>query len=546
VNRSLLLPLIAALTLAGCASVPPEDATGTGDGTAATDPQASASPPPSMTGNRAASDPPGSRQATDEAAPPDDLWERIRRGYAIPGHDNPRVARQFNDYASYGDYWLRVSRRAQPYLHPIVETLDDRGIPLELALLPIVESAFRPFAYSHGRAAGIWQFIPATGRHYGLEQNWWYDGRRDVLAATEAAVDYLSYLGEMFEGDWLLAIAAYNAGEGTVQRAIERNRRAGRPTDYWSLDLPEETMNYVPRLLAISELVADPERHGIELEPIANRPAVEQIELDRQIDLALAADLADIDMETLYRLNPGYNRWATPPTGPHRLLLPRDRARAFRARLAEQPDNAWMRWQRHQIARGETLGGIAAQYHITVDSLRSANDLDGALIRAGDHLLVPIASRPTGEYVMTAGARQQKTRNRQRDEGERRLYTVRSGDSFWSIAQRFGVGVRPLARWNGMAPGDTLGVGEQLVVWTQRGTGDPQPDRRARPGIAAGDRLQSVTYSVREGDSLYRIARQFNVSIDDLQRWNDLSADAYLQPGQSLRMRVDVTAQSSP
>ena len=542
-NRSLVLPLAAALVLAGCASVPPQGNPTGGGAPSASDTRASASTPPA-TASRRATETRDRSQAADDSAAPDNLWERIRRGYAIPGHDNPRVERQFNDYVSYGDYWLRVSRRAQPYLYPIVETLEARDIPLELALLPIVESAFRPFAYSHGRAAGIWQFVPATGRHYGLEQNWWYDGRRDVLAATDAAVNYLSYLGEMFDGDWLLAIAAYNAGEGTVQRAIRRNRQAGRPTDYWSLDLPQETMNYVPRLLAISELVANPERHGIELEPIANRPAVEQIELDRQIDLALAADLAGIDMETLYRLNPGYNRWATPPTGPHRLLLPRDRAQAFRAGLAEQADSAWMRWQRHPIARGETLGGIAEQYHITVDSLRSANDLDSNTIRAGDHLLVPIASRPSGEYAMTADARQERTRNRQRDDGKRRLYTVRSGDSFWSIAQRFGIGVRSLARWNGMAPGDTLGVGEQLVVWTQQGSDDSQPGRSVRPGIASTDRLQSVTYSVREGDSLYRIARQFNVSIGDLQRWNDLSANTYLQPGQSLRMRVDVTAQS--
>jgi len=258
VNRSLLLPLAAALVLAGCASVPPQGNPTGGGAPSASDTRASASTPPA-TASRRATETRDRSQAADDSAAPDNLWERIRRGYAIPGHDNPRVERQFNDYVSYGDYWLRVSRRAQPYLYPIVETLEARDIPLELALLPIVESAFRPFAYSHGRAAGIWQFVPATGRHYGLEQNWWYDGRRDVLAATDAAVNYLSYLGEMFDGDWLLAIAAYNAGEGTVQRAIRRNRQAGRPTDYWSLDLPQETMNYVPRLLAISELVANPE-----------------------------------------------------------------------------------------------------------------------------------------------------------------------------------------------------------------------------------------------------------------------------------------------
>ena len=478
----------------------------------------------------------GNADAGNNAAgPAANVWERIRRGYAIPDHDNPRVRRQLADYATYDDYWRRVSQRARPYLYHIVETLESRDMPLELALLPVVESAFQPFAYSRGRAAGIWQFVPATGRHYGLAQTWWYDGRRDVLAATDAAVSYLGYLGEMFEGDWLLAIAAYNAGEGTVLRAIERNRQAGRPTDYWSLDLPRETMNYVPRLLAVSELVADPSAHGVELEPIPNDPAVVTINLERQIDLALAAELAGIDMETLYRLNPGYNRWATPPSGPHRLLLPEARVAQFRQGLERTPETAWMRWQRHRIRQGDTLGGIANQYHITVASLREANDLNGDTIRRGDQLLVPIASRPGSDDVMTAGARRQATRNRRQGDGERQHYTVQSGDSLWAIARRFNVGVRQLASWNGMAPGDTLGIGEQLVVWTNA-SGDG--------GIASSSRLQSVTYSVRQGDSLYRIARQFNVSVGDLRRWNDLSADTYLQPGQELRMEVDTTAQS--
>ncbi|RZU98016.1 LysM peptidoglycan-binding domain-containing protein [Spiribacter vilamensis] len=534
-NRYCFGPLLTVFLIAGCAGVS-EQTTSPGADKAASSggsPAGAAAHP--MTGPGSPHDASDADAAGDTAETATDVWERIRRGYAIPDHDNQRVRRQLADYATYGDYWRRVSQRARPYLYHIVETLESRDMPLELALLPIIESAFRPFAYSHGSAAGIWQFVPATGRHYGLAQNWWYDGRRDVLAATAAAVTYLSYLGEMFEGDWLLATAAYNAGEGTVLRAIERNRQAGRPTDYWSLDLPRETMNYVPRLLAISELVANPSAHGVELEPIPNDPVVIAVDLDRQIDLALAAELANIDMETLYQLNPGYNRWATPPSGPHRLLLPKDHAPRFRQALEGTPETAWMRWQRHRIGRGDTLGGIADEYHTTVASLRDANQLDGDTIRRGDHLLVPIASRPSGEYAMTAGARRQATRDRSRGDGERRRYAVRSGDSLWGIARRFNVGVRELASWNGMAPGDTLKVGEQLVVWTRS---------RDASSIAASSRLQSVTYSVRQGDSLYRIARQFNVSVGDLRRWNELSPGTYLQPGQELQMKVDVTAQS--
>ncbi|MEX0430079.1 LysM peptidoglycan-binding domain-containing protein [Spiribacter insolitus] len=532
-------PLAAALVLAGCAGLPQTETASGPDGTTddAHAPSVSRDTPFREHGLTAAA---GAVEAGDpDAVDVTDLWQRVRNGYAIPGHDNERVENQFQEYAGYGDYWTTVSNRARPYLHHIVEQLEARGMPLELALLPVVESAYRPFAYSHGRAAGIWQFIPATGRHYGLEQNWWYDGRRDVVAATDAALNYLEYLNELFEGDWLLALAAYNAGQGTVSRAMERNRNAGKPTDYWSLDLPRETMNYVPRLLAISELVADPAAHDVELASIPNEPAVEVVELDQQIDLALAAELAGIDMDRLYRLNPGYNRWATGPSGPHRLLLPRDRVAAFRQRLAKTPRQAWMRWQRHRIARGETLGEIANRYHVTVADLQEANDVQNHIIRAGDHLLVPMASRPSGQYTLTADARREASQNRSREGRNRQNYVVRAGDSFWSIAQRFGVGMRELARWNGMAPGDTLAIGEQLTVWTESSTGTMTA--RSTPS----DRLQSVTYSVRQGDSLYGIAQRFNVGVADLRRWNSLREGAYLQPGQSLRMQVDVTAQSN-
>lgn len=535
-NIRRFLPIGVVLLLAGCASVPGDQPTKASD--APSQPTAT-EPAERASGPDANADPAASATA-EPPTPPRDLWARIRRGYAIPGHDNARVQAQYEHFRGLDGYWQRVSERAHPYLFHIVEALDARDMPMELALLPIVESAFRPFAYSHGRAAGIWQFIPATGRHYGLEQNWWYDGRRDVLAATDAALTYLEYLAEMFDGDWLLAVAAYNGGEGTVSRAIERNRQAGRPTDYWSLELPRETMNYVPKLLAISELVADPAAHGIALQPIPNEPVVDVVTLERQVDLALAAELAGLDIETLYRLNPGYNRWATAPDGPHRLLLPLENIPAFRRGLAQTPESDWLRWQRHRIARGETLGEIADRYHVTVDTLKQSNGIDGHIIRAGDHLLVPVASRPSGQYSLSADARRRATRSTGPDNRQRRRYTVQAGDSFWAIARRHGVGVRELARWNGMAPGDTLGIGEQLVIWTNG------PIQQTAAGLGAGpaDRLQSVTYTVRSGDSLYLIAQRFNVAVADLQRWNNIAEGSYLQPGQRLRLRVDVTAQS--
>ena len=532
----LLWSLVIALFIAGCATAPSQTPSSAAGDRTRSDTLTGADP--SAVEQKTA---PSKAQA-ESTAPITNLWERIRLGYAIPGHDNERVSRQLQAYAEMGEYWERVSERAEPYLFHIVEELHARDMPMELALLPIVESAYRPFAYSHGRAAGIWQFIPATGRHYGLDQNWWYDGRRDVIAATDAALTYLAHLNELFDGDWLLALAAYNGGQGTVMRAQKRNARAGLPTDYWSLDLPRETMGYVPRLLAISEIIMQAEDYGIDLYPIANAPVVDVVELEHQVDLALAAELAGIDMETLYRLNPGYNRWATAPGGPHRLLLPIDRIAAFNEGLAQTPPQSWMRWERHRIASGETLGEIAARYHITVADLQAANDINGHIIRAGDHLLVPVASRPAGNYTLSAGQRLAATRSTPQDGRSRLDYTVRAGDSFWAIAQRHDVGVRELARWNGMAPGDTLAVGRQLTIWTENaGSGNAS----GLAAIRSDNRLQSVTYTVRQGDSLYRIANRFKVQVADLQRWNGISEGAYLQPGQRLRLQVDVTAQSN-
>lgn len=466
-------------------------------------------------------------------APRANLWDRIRDGFELPQVNHELVRQERANFADSEAYWERIAKRARPYLHFIVDEIEARGMPTELALLPIVESAFRPFAYSHGSAAGLWQFIPTTAHYYGLKQNWWYDGRRDVIAATEAALTYLERLNGLFDGNWLLSLAAYNAGEGTVLRAMRRNEKAGRPTDFWNLSLPRETRHYVPRLLALRDLVAAPAKYGLELTPLPNTAQIAVVPLEGQIDLALAAELSGLTLEKLYRLNPGFNRWATPPNGPHRLVLPLENVERFTDALAELPPEERVSWRRHEIQRGESLISIASKYNSTVDVIREINDIDGSLIRAGDTLIVPVASRPGSAYTLSASQRLKALRHS--GAGERQEYRVRSGDSLWSISRRFDVGVRELARWNGMAPGDTLRIGQQLVVWAD-GTGNVA-------GPVAP--LQSVNYTVERGDSLYAIAQRFSVSVADLRRWNDLPSKGYLQPGQELYMKVDVTQQSS-
>lgn len=470
-----------------------------------------------------------------EEAAPEDIWERMRRGFAMPDRDEARIEPQRRWHERHPGYLDRVATRAEPFLHYIVEEIERRDLPMELALLPIVESGYDPFAYSHGRAAGMWQFIPSTGRHFGLKQNWWYDGRRDFIAATDAALTYLEQLAERFDGDWELAMAAYNGGGGTVSRAIRRNRQRGEAIDYWNLGLPRETMHYVPKLLALRDIIRDPGEYEVTLRPLANEPRLAVVELEGQIDLALAAELAEIDIDTLYRLNAGYNRWATDPDGPHRLVIPREQQDTFEAALSELGPNERISWTRHRIQSGESLNTIARRYNTTVALLQDVNELRGSTIRAGDHLLVPQSKADPAAYSGSQAERLSRIQSTQRGDREKVVHKVQSGESFWSISQRYDVNVRQLAQWNGMAPGDTLRAGQSLAVWVEDG---------ARQGslLSAGpsDRQRQVNYRVRSGDNLAAIAQRFGVSVSDLLRWNSVSADDYLQPGQQLTIRVDI------
>ncbi|MDN5872078.1 MAG: LysM peptidoglycan-binding domain-containing protein, partial [Nitrococcus sp.] len=514
----------AALLLAGCAQLGVEKPT---------------SRPPSSAAHAKVQYPADSSSASEAltiattSAPtapsaPTDLWARIRHGFELPeAEDQPLVLHDIEYFTGRQRYLDRIAERARPYLSYIVQALQERGMPMEIALLPIVESAFRPFAYSAGQAAGIWQFIPTTAEYYGLKQNWWYDGRRDVIAATRAALDYLQRLNELFHGDWLLTIAAYNAGEGTVLRAIKHNAAQGRQTGFWHLNLPSETEAYVPRLLALRSLIATPAAYGLKLPPIPNEIPIAVVEIRSQIDLALAARLAGITVTELVRLNPGYNRWATAPNGPHRLVLPVDRVARFREGLAAIPPEARVHWRRHQVVAGDTLSGLARRYGTTLAALKGANALRSSLIRTGSYLIVPLPRGPASAEALT---------NWQRYAVDHDLtYVVRRGDSLWSIARAHRSTVSRLCRLNQIAAGAILHPGQELILRP------PQPISLAIAGLQPDGMIQAVRYTVQQGDSLYQIARRFNVTISDLRRWNDLTKGEYLQPGQELQLRVDVT-----
>ncbi|MCW9087971.1 MAG: LysM peptidoglycan-binding domain-containing protein [Gammaproteobacteria bacterium] len=473
---------------------------------------------------------------------PKDLWHRLRAGFDLQDHNHPRIQSDIDWYERHPSYMERVVERATPYLHLIIEELERRDMPMEIALLPVVESAFQPFAYSHGRAAGLWQFIPGTGRRFGLNQTWWYDGRRDVAESTRAALDYLQYLHRHFDGDWLHALAAYNSGEGTVGRAIRRNRRLGKPTDYWSLDLPRETEGYVPKLLAVSTVVENPLRHGIVLESIADQPFLTAVEIGSQIDLDLAAELAELSLEEIYLYNPGFNRWATDPSGPHRLLVPLENAEQFARNLEQYPKNERIAWKRHRVQQGEVLGVLARNYGTTVSMIQSVNGIRGHNIRVGQTLTIPVARSSLERYSLSAGQRLESLQSRQRD-GYKVEYRVRQGDTLWQIARKYEVKVQQLASWNGMAPRDPLTPGKKLVIWTreQGKVSAINPAQFVHP--FEQNTTRRIGYTVRSGDSLARISQRFRVDIDSLKRWNKIDGHKYLQPGQHITLYVDVKRQ---
>ncbi len=465
-----------------------------------------------------------------------DVWQRISEQLSLKVPDNRRVYSQKAWYLKHPSYIKRVSERAKPYLYFIVSELEKRKLPVELALLPIVESAFDPFAYSHGRASGMWQFVPNTGKGYGLKQNWWYDGRRDVYLSTHAALDYLSYLNKRFKGDWLLALAAYNSGQGSVRKAVRLNKNKGKPTDFWSLKLPRETKAYVPKLLALAEILRSQKENNTPWTVIKNQPFFTRVNTGSQIDIALAADLSEQSMKEFYQLNPAFNHWSTDPKGPHHILIPIEKKVLFETNLKTIPLKERIAYKRYIIKQGESLISIARKFSTSVALLKSNNNIRGTRIRAGKSLLIPVPSKKREKYAKSSQQRRLLKQNVKRA-GFKKFITVSAGDSFWTLSRQHKVNLRSLAKWNSMAPTDTLKIGQKLVIWSK------QPLKTASIKHSR-QTTKKIRYKVRNGDSFARIADKFNVSLKKIKKWNrSLSRKKYLQPGQSLTLFVDITKQ---
>jgi membrane-bound lytic murein transglycosylase D len=391
--------------------------------------------------------------------PADDLWDRIRKGFAIPDLDpNDRNVEKWEQwYAARPDYVARMVERSRRYLYHIVAEVESRGMPTEIALLPMIESAYNPVALSTARAAGIWQFMPSTGKHYGLKQDFWMDSRRDVLSATEGALNYLEKLHGDFS-DWQLALAAYNWGEGNVARAVERNRKLGKPTAYADLAMPDETRNYLPKLQAVKNIVTDPEKYGLQLEDIPDAPYFAVVTINRRIDVKKAAELAEIPQEEFQYLNAHHNRPVIAGADQQSILLPIDKAELFAAKL-ELTDQPLVSWQAYRLKPGETLAMVAVKFGLSVETLRAVNGIGPrSKPRAGHTVLVPAQRPAEADASLTTAVFTTVP------QGRTFYYRVKRGDSLTQVAARYGVTVDDLRRWNGLSASAALAPGQPLRV----------------------------------------------------------------------------------
>jgi membrane-bound lytic murein transglycosylase D len=459
------------------------------------------------------------------------LWDRVRAGFKLDlSQDNDRIATQRNWYAQHQPHLDRVALRASRYLHHTLSIAEQRGIPSELALLPVIESSYDPFAFSRARAAGMWQFIPGTGKVFGLKQNGWFDGRRDIIDSTRAAYDFLTQLHDRF-GSWELALAAYNAGPGAVQRAINRNAAEGLPVDFWSLRLPSETMSYVPRFIAMAQIINDPESQGLTLRPLADQPYFRVVDTQGQIDLSAAASLAGISLKEMYQLNPGFSRWATDPEGPHRVLIPASLPVDFEQQISALPAPSQVITERYTVKRGDTLFGVAKRFGLSAAELKRLNGLKSNALKNGSTLAVSHPRTGSAEFARVhaelfgkslAASAAAKTVSR---------YKVRRGDTLSSVARRHGLSVKQLARMNGMSSKSRLKPGKMLVI-----SGKATSRTRVAAQTKGKSKGKRINYEVRKGDTLFSIGQRYNVTVKQIRHWN--SASKSIHPGQDLVIYV--------
>jgi membrane-bound lytic murein transglycosylase D len=441
--------------------------------------------------------------AHSQATP--NVWEVLRKEFSLSHELNrPEVQTQLRWLIAHPSY-LNQLARSEPYIYHIVTEIKRRNLPGEIAIIPLIESSFDPFAYSGAGAAGLWQLMPGTGTDLGLKRDWWFDARRSIGPSTDAALNYLAYLNKFFNGNWILAFAAYDSGEGTMARIIKNSGQSGNRIQFWSLPVPQETKAYIPRLLALAEVIQNPKRYHVELPDIPHVPYFEEVNIGSQIDLNHAAKLAGISYQDLIKLNPGYNHWATAPYRPYKLLIPASKVEDFSRNLANSPEEDRISWKRHQVSVGDNLTLIAQKYHTSTNLIKEFNQLKSNTITKDQYVLIP-SKKPISQATITQPIKNKKYKI---------IHIVQKHDSYALLEKKYGASMQQIQAWNHMEPKARLRQGQALSLWKSS---------------------QVRVYRVKTGDNLSLIAHQHKLSVNQLRQLNPGLRTYALKPGQLLRL----------
>lgn len=503
------------------------------------------------------------------------LWDHMRSAFLLSALDErAEVQAQIKWYARHQQYLNRTINRAAPYMYYILEQVQQRNLPAELVLLPIMESAYNPFANSNRGAVGLWQLIHSTANGFGVKQDWWYDGRRDIYASTNAALDYLTYLQSFFGGNWLLAIAAYDAGEGGVSVAVRRNARDGKNTDFWSLQLPAETRSYVPRLLALACIINNPSKYSLTLPEITDQPYLQQVDLGTPVNLAQAAKLAGMSLAQLKQLNPGYSHTMTGPNGPYKLLLPIDRIAIFKQNLASVPGLTKTTYAHYKVKKHDTLAGIAKRYNTTLLEICEENHLKSHKAPVGKMLMIPTGTELVKPHIIDEIAASMANSNASPTPAASATNTaanssgvnsnvvadnttINSNSQIIPPAQNNQAQVPPpvtAAPDNYTPVADLVGVNADNTTRALENSLESNGESPAKVEMETQAQSQEskqevvatskkIIHKVKAGDTLSSIARKYKVKVADLERWNKQKKSKGLKPGAKL---VILTAPAHP
>ena len=477
-----------------------------------------------------------STESTDSSpsANGSNLWDTLRYSFKLEEqYKRPEVQNQFNWLVNHKSYLNQLGEHSQPYLYYILQETKKRGMPGEIALLPMIESTYNPFAYSTSGAAGLWQFTKGTGNNFGLKQNWWFDSRRDIYKSTNAALDYLCYLHRFFNGNWILAIAAYHSGEGTVQRAVQYNGHHQRSTNFWSLNLPEDTHSYVPKLLALAKLIQSQNKASAKLPYISNTPYFTRINVGTQIDLTNAAHLAGISYPEFLKLNPGNNRWATSPSGPHMIVLPLDKVDVFVHNLKKIP----------QKQRSNLLAKHAVHFDTDLEAVPETATIDKivsdevssqpATLKKPIVYASPIPqksatpAKPAPAQVVSSSTTASPNVPANHASMHKVLHVVQKGDSFWHLTHQYHVTESDIRSWNNMSAKAFLQQGAKLTLWTAN-------NMQWKNNRSNNSTTNIIHYKIRSGDSLTGIARKYKVPVKKIMTWNTKLEAKRLIPGKEI------------